>query len=796
VIQHPAFTVEQWCLRETELDLDVLAQTESLLALSNGHIGWRGNLDEGDPHGLSGSYLNGVHELLPLPYAEAGYGYPERDQVMINVTDGKVIRLVVDDEPFDIRYGELHSHERVLDFRDGVLRRRAEWSSPSGRRVRVTTTHLVSLVQRSVAAVRYEVEAIDSPAGIVVQSELVTNEPAPPVSGDPRASTVLEDPWRAMDHASEGTRCELVHRTTRSELTMAVAMDHVIDGPPSMEVLAESSEDLGRVTITVTLEPGQRLTLVKYVTYGWSAQRSKEALRDQVDAALVVASRTGWEGLVTEQRRFLDDFWDRADVEIDGDDEIQQAVRFSLFHVLQSGARGERRAIPAKGLTGTGYDGHAFWDSETFVLSVLTYTMPDAVAHALTWRYDTLAVGKKRAAYLGFKGAMFPWRTITGEACSAYWPAGTAAFHVNADVADAVARYVHASADEKFERGVGLELLSETARLWYSLGHFDREGAFRIDGVTGPDEYSAIGDNNIYTNLMAQRNLRAASDAAERHRDASRALGIEEAEIVDWRRAADATMIPFDSVLGVHSQSERFTDHQVWDFVTTPSDQYPLFLHFPYFDLYRKQVIKQADLVLAMYLRGDAFTLEQKRRNFEYYEKLTVRDSSLSACCQAVIAAEVGHVALAYDYLGEAAMMDLKNLEHDTRDGLHVASLAGTWITLVAGFGGMREENDTLAFAPRLPAGITRLAFNLEFRGRRLHVETTPLTTTYVLRRGDDLEIFHFDTAVTVSTKRPTVCESTSDGRPRSSLSTPSQPFGRAPRHRVVNSSHEHQEAS
>jgi alpha,alpha-trehalose phosphorylase len=796
VIQHPAFTVEPWCLREIELDLDILAQSESLFALSNGHIGWRGNLDEGDPYGLSGSYLNGVHELRPLPYAEAGYGYPERDQVMINVTDGKLIRLLVDDEPFDVRYGELHSHERVLDFRAGVLRRRVEWSSPSGRRVRITSTRLVSLVQRSVAAIRYEIEAVDHEVRLVVQSELVTNEPPPPPSGDPRVSAVLENPWRAVDHANEGSRCELVHRTRRSEITVAAAMDHVVDGPRSTEVIAECFEDLGRLTVAVTLEPGERLTIVKYVTYGWSGVRSKKALRDQVDAALVVASSTGWEGLLAEQRTVLTDFWDRADVEIDGDDEIQQAARFSLFHVLQSGARAERRAIPAKGLTGTGYDGHAFWDSETFVLSVLTYTMPEAVVHALTWRYDTLALAKTRASNLGLRGASFPWRTITGDECSAYWPAGTAAFHVNADVADAVIRYVHASADEKFERGVGLELLGETARLWYSLGHFDRDGGFRIDGVTGPDEYSAIADNNIYTNLMAQRNLRAASDVAERFPDASCALEIETAEIVDWRRAADAIVIPFDPVLGVHSQSERFTDHQVWDFAATSKEQYPLLLHFPYFDLYRKQVVKQADLVLAMYLRGDAFTLEQKRSNFDYYEKLTVRDSSLSACCQAVIAAEVGYVALAYDYLGEAALMDLENLEHDTRDGLHVASLAGTWIALVAGFGGMREGNDTLTFAPRLPEGIARLAFNLEFQGRRLRVEVTPSTVSYVLKRGDDLELFHFDRAITVSTSRSTVFRLTRDDSRRSSPSTPSQPFGRTPRHRVTNSSHDHEEAS
>ena len=793
--QHSAFAIEPWCLRETELELDNLAQTESLFALSNGHIGWRGNLDEGDPCGLSGSYLNGVHELRPLPYAEAGYGYPERDQVVVNVTNGKLIRLLVDDEPFDVRYGELHSHERVLDFRAGVLERRVDWSSPSDRRVRITSTRLVSLVQRAVAAIRYEIEAVDHEVRLVIQSELVTNEPPPPPSGDPRVSAVLESPLRAVDHANEGTRCELVHRTRHSEITVAAAMDHVVEGPRSTEVVTECSEDLGRVTITVTLEPGERLTIVKYVTYGWSGIRSEKALRDQADAALLVASRTGWEGLLAEQREFLEDFWDRSDVEIDGDDEIQQAARFSLFHVLQSGARGEGRAIPGKGLTGTGYDGHAFWDSETFVLLVLTYTMPEAVAHALSWRHDTLTMAKTRASYLGLKGALFPWRTITGDECSAYWPAGTAAFHVNADVADAVIRYVQATADEKFEQGVGLELLSETARLWYSLGHFDRDGGFRIDGVTGPDEYSAISDNNVYTNLMAQRNLRAASDVAERYRESSSALEIDDAEILEWRRAADAVVIPFDPVLGVHLQCERFTDHQVWDFATTSKEQYPLFLNFPYFDIYRKQVIKQADLVLAMYLRGDAFTLEQKRRNFEYYEKLTVRDSSLSACSQAVIAAEVGYLALAYDYLGEAALMDLDDLEHDTCDGLHVASLAGTWIALVAGFGGMRERNDTLTFAPRLPEGITRLAFNIEFRGRRLRVEVRPSTVSYALTYGDDLELFHFDKAMTVSTSTPTHFTLTHDPSRQSTHSTPSQPFGRIPRHRVANGFNEQQEA-
>ncbi len=788
MILHPFYATEPWCVRETDLDLDVLAQSESVFALSNGHIGWRGNLDEGDPHGLSGSYLNGVHELRPLPYAEAGYGYPEEDQVVLNVTDGKVIRLLVDDEPFDIRYGTLHGHERTLDFRTGVLERCVDWSSPSGRRVRLHSQRIVSLVQRSVAAICYDVEAVDHPVRLVVQSELVAQEPAQPARDDPRASSVNSVPVRAEFHAHDGLRCELLHGTNFSGQLIAVAMDHEIEGPPSMKVHSESFDDLGRVTVTVSLEPGEHLHLVKYVTYGWSAERTKEALRDQGDGALNAARDTGWDGLCAQQSEYLKDFWDRADVEIEGDDEIQQAVRFSLFHLLSAAARNERRAIPAKGLTGNGYDGHAFWDSETFVLFVLSYTMSDAVADALHWRHDTLPAAINRATSLGLRGAAFPWRTINGAECSAYWPAGTAAFHVGADVADAAIRYLHATGDREFEMSVGLPLLTATARLWTSLGHFNLEGGFCIDGVTGPDEYSAVADNNVYTNLMAQRNLVAAAELAERHPVEASSLGVDAQEIVGWRLAAASMVVPYDHSLGVHAQSERFTNHDTWDFATTASDDYPLLLHFPYFDLYRKQVVKQADLVLAMFLRGDAFTLEQKRANFEYYERLTVRDSSLSACCQSVIAAEVGHVALAYDYLAEAALMDLDDLEHNTRDGLHMAALAGTWIGLVAGMGGMREYGTTLRFAPQLPEGIGRLSFNIEWRGRRLHVVTTPSITRYVLTQGDELEIFHFDEAVTVSTQRESRVAVPSSGTHLTSLVPPRQPYGREPIHRLADS--------
>ncbi|MFC5722917.1 glycoside hydrolase family 65 protein [Streptomyces gamaensis] len=780
MITHPAYAVEPWLLRETELNLDVLPQSESVFALANGHIGWRGNLDEGEPHGLPGSYLNGVYELRPLPYAEAGYGYPESGQTVIDVTNGKIIRLLVDDEPFDLRHGRLLSHERVLDFRSGVLHRSVEWTSPAGRTVRVRSTRLVSFTQRAVAAIAFEVEPVDADVRIVLQSELVANEQLPRAGGDPRVAAVLQNPLVSEEHLSQEERLLLVHRTERSGLRVAVGADHRVEGGRGTRTYTKSSADVGRFTVTSELAPGERLRLEKTVCYGWSAVRSLPAMHDQVDAGLASAASSGWEGLCAEQRRFLDDFWDRADVEVDGDAEIQQAVRFALFHVLQAGARAECRPIAAKGLTGPGYDGHCFWDTEMYVLPVLTCTAPAAAAQALRWRHATLPAAVQRAEQLGLKGAAFPWRTLNGEECSAYWPAGTAAFHINADIAHAVTNYLQTTGDSVFEEEVGLELLVHTARLWRSLGHHDHQGRFHIDGVTGPDEYSAVADDNVYTNLMAQRNLRAAAGAAERHRELAASFGVDDEETAAWRDAAERMTLPYDATLGVHEQSAGFTGHQLWDFAGTRAEQYPLLLHFPYFDIYRKQVVKQADLVLAMSVRGDVFTDEEKARNFAYYEPLTVRDSSLSACVQAVMAAEVGHLRLAYDYLGEAAMMDLSDLESNTRDGLHIASLAGTWIALVNGFGGMRHGDRSVAFAPRLPEQLGRLAFTVQVRKRLLRVEITAGTVTYTLREGETFRLEHCGEELTLEPGSPV-------SRPVPELPErpePTQPAGRRPAHR------------
>jgi alpha,alpha-trehalose phosphorylase len=779
MIRHPAFRRDPWRIRETALDLDVLAQTESLFALANGHLGLRGNLDEGEPNGMPGTYLNSVFDFRPQAYVEPGYGYPQSGQTVINVTNGKLIRLLVDDEPLDVRYGRLTRHERTLDLRAGTLERVVEWRSPPGQAVRVSSRRLVSFTQRAVAAIHYAVEPLDSSVRVVLQSELIANEPmGPPLpSMDPREAAALEDPLMAEEHRCAGVSAALVHRTRVSGLRVAAAMDHIIDGPDGMELTSDCAPDLARVTVTTALKPGQRLRIVKYLTYGWSSRRTRRALLDQVSAALTAAQHVGWDGLQAEQRAYLEEFWSNSDVELEGDPEVQQAVRFGLFHMLQAGARGEDRPIPAKGLTGPGYDGHAFWDSETFVLPMLTCALPQAAASALRWRQSTLPAARENARLLSLPGVAFPWRTIRGEESSGYWPASTAALHINADIADAVVRYLRMTGDGGFEAETGLELLVETARLWLGVGHFDAEHQFRIDGVTGPDEYSALADNNVYTNLMAQQNLLEAAAATARHPEQARALGVTEAEAAQWREAAAAMFIPYDQRLGVHQQSEGFTNYQVWDFAACPPEKYPLLLHFPYFQLYRQQVIKQPDLVLAMHLRTDAFTFEQKVRNFTYYEPLTVRDSSLSDGTEAVLAAEIGQLDLAYDYLVEAALLDLDDLAHNTRDGIHIAAVAGAWIALVEGFGGMRILSSGLSFAPRIPGQLRRLSFKLLYRASRLQVTVDHESAMYILLDGAPVQLAHHGAPFTLTPGDPVVLPIP----PAPSGARPKQPPGREP---------------
>jgi alpha,alpha-trehalose phosphorylase len=772
---------DAWAHRETGWSSDLVAQTESLLALSNGYLGMRGTLDEGAPAAIPGTYLNGFYDTLPIPYADRGFSDPESDQVLVNITDGTRIRLIVGEDPLDVRTGTVLAQERVLDLRSGLLTRSLRWRSPSGQEITLRSRRLVSLEYREVAAIEYEVEVART-TRLTVHSELATGTGgSTDAAADPRSGRGLSPDVlipRLAHH--EGARALLVHETRTSGLVVAAGMDHVLDGTPSPEATIREDGSLARWSYSTTVHPGRPLRLVKLLAYHWAAGGEPAALAADGCRSLEHARALGFEALAAGQRKLLDEVWTRADIEIDGDPELQHALRYALFQLHQNTALAAGHAIPAKGLTGGGYDGHTFWDTEIFLLPVLTYCAPQHVEAALRWRASTLPQARANARRLGLSGAAFPWRTIAGEECSGYLPAGTAAFHINADIAHAVTQYVAATGDTRFEREAGAPLLVETARLWASLGYHDarRGGRFSIDGVTGPDEYSVLVDNNLYTNLMAQANLRAAADAVERH--GPQALGVQAREVVAWRRAADAMTIPYDTELGVHLQDEDFARHAPLDFDTISPEHYPLLLHVPYFQLYRHQVIKQPDLVLAMALCPRAFTAEQRQCNFAHYEALTVRDSSLAAGTQAVVAAQVGDVQLAYDYLAEAALLDHHDSERNTADGLHLAALASGWTAVIAGLAGARQQDGRLSFAPRLPGPLDRIAFPFTFRGRVLRIEITPGEATYELRDGPPLQIEHWGTPLLLTSATGV----TRTIPPAPGVMSFRQPAGRAPRRR------------
>lgn len=756
-----------WAVREGPLDLDRLAQVESLFALSNGRCGVRGSLEEGDPAGTRGTYLSGAFELWPLTYPEYSYGYPTVQERLVPVLDPTRVELLVAGEPLDVRTGELAEHERVLDLRSGTLHRHLRWTSPGGHGVVVGSQRLVPLERPGLVALEYTVRADGAPVDVEVRSAVLASEHLHEARG-----------WAGQ----RGGR--LRQRTDGSGLAVAAHVEHDVLAPVAADVRSLALSDRVVTTVRTRLGTGELLRLRKVVSLGWAPESERDDLDERLAELLADGVRSGWEGLCREQRAVLDDFWAHADVEVEGDDDLQQAVRFALFHVFQAAAQGTDRGIPAKGLTGTGYDGHTFWDTEVFVLPVLNHVWPQAAAEALRWRHRMLPAARERARELGLAGASFPWRTITGRESSGYWPAGTAAVHLGADIADAAVRHLHATGDDDLAREALVDLVVETARTWVVLGREDAEGRFHVDGVTGPDEYSALVDDNAYTNLMAQANLRAAVDLAKQFPAQAEALGVDDAELAELARLADAVHLPRDPDTGVPAQDEGATQRKRWDFEGTRADQYPLADSFPYFSLYRRQVVKQADLVLALYLRPEAFTWEDKRDAFEHAEGVTVRDSSLSAAVQAVVAAEVGHLDLAAAYAHEAAFVDLHDLRGKTADGLHIASLGGAWLALVAGYGGMRDAGGELSFAPRLPDGLRGLRFRTRHRGSCVEVSVRDAQATYRLVDGAPVHARHHGREFTLARDEPATFPVPPLAPEVADRPAPTQPAHRGPRRR------------
>ena len=754
----PYYRLNEWEIIEDSFSPRRNFHNETIFSIGNGFVGIRGTYEEGLDEktglGAEGTFLNGIYEEGIIRYGEIAYGFPEKSQTMINVANGKKIVLYLEDELFDMQSGTLLEYMRLINMKEGVLKRSILWQSPEGRQIKLETERMTCFQRKNLAVVKYKVIPLNFEGNIRMISEIDGNLKRSLVEKDPRIGSGLEKgAFYTVAAFAEGDTAVLMQRTRRTEMTVTCAARGIISTQCSCTGEAFIEEDRVGFEYLIKGEKGKEIDFTKYIAYDVYKEIPK-GIPDNLCKLLTDAVGKGYSILMGEQAEFLSDYWDKADIEIKGDIALQQAIRFNLFHLLQAAGRDGKTNICAKGLTGEGYEGHYFWDTEMYVVPAFLYSKPQISRKLLEYRYNTLDQARARAREMSHsKGALFPWRTINGEECSGYFPAGTAQYHINADIAHAIKKYMEATEDYEFLLLYGAEIVFETARLWLDLGHFSCEkgGSFCINCVTGPDEYTAIVNNNFYTNLMAKENLEYAYNTAiwmkknhlyQFERLVSE-LGLEREEIALWNIASDNMYLPYNEKHGIHPQDDSFLEKKVWDFENVPRENYPLLLHYHPLVIYRHQVCKQADVVLALFLLGHEFSLEQRRRDYDYYEKVTTHDSSLSACIFSIVANDIGYHEKAYEYFIKTARMDLDDYQGNTHHGVHTANMAGSWMCMVNGFAGMRAYENILSFQPYIHPDWEEYSFKISYRGRVIKLTINKAVTTYELVEGKELEITH-----------------------------------------------------
>jgi len=737
-----------WILKQEGFDDKLAAQQESLFSLGNGYIGWRGNYEEGmsRPLGVSGCYINGLHETEKIRYGEIAYGYADESQTMLNVTASQNIALYANG--VRLYADQALRTGRVIDMQRGLMTRETVYAIDGGELV-IRSVRLVSFDHMHAAAIRWQVSA-SAPCRVRIVPEISGDVTNLVCVDDPRVGSGLKGRVLSAPVMGEaGDALGMSQHTGNTELAVACAMRCTCEGA-AQETTAHDEYAVRRI---FEAELGKKtLTLTKYVAY---ANAEKKAEDEALKAALAYANEAaqlGFDALACDQEAYMARFWESSGIFVEGDDLLLQGLRFNMYHLLQSAGRDGVTNIAAKGLTGEGYEGHYFWDTETYIFPMFLHVAPQIARALLEYRYSILPFARERAREMGHDtGALFPWRTINGREASAYYPAGTAQVHINADIAFAVKRYFEATGDQAFLFDMGAEIVCETARLYLDLGFYNENkgGKFCINEVTGPDEYNALVDNNAYTNLMAATNMTFAADALDVMREKApdklealaQKIGLKAGEAAAWRHAAENIYVPRDEKTGLVWQDDGFMDRKPWPLDTIPKENFPLLLHYHPLVIYRHQVCKQADTVLAMLLLPDMFTREEKETAFRFYDSVTTHDSSLSMAAFSAVASRIGDTKKAYDYFSETARLDLDDTHGNTRDGLHMANMAGTWVCVVSGFGGMKVTGDSVSFDPILPEKLKGYGFSVWVHGRLIRVRVSREGVRYQLLKGDAITI-------------------------------------------------------
>lgn len=739
-----------WKISNQSLSQQSLLNNESIFSVGNGYLGVRGNFEEGYGDGMSsirGTYINAFHDITEIAYGEKLYGFPETQQKLVNIIDAQTVEIYIgeEEEKFSLFHGEVLSYDRLLHLDKGYVERSVHWKSPKGKEVKLTFQRLVSFTCKELFIINVKVEPVNFKGKVKIKSTIDGDVSNYVASNDPRIGSSHGKLLKIKEVGSKQACLYVLDETTVSKLETACSTKHTGNLKP---VQHERKEDEKSIEEAFTFHVEDVLQFTKWNVYT-DTLRHKDGLVEKGIALVNEAVEKQVSYWFQEQEKYVAAFWEDASMEIEGDERLQEGLRFNLFHLLQSVGRDPFSNIAAKGLSGEGYEGHYFWDTEIYMFPVFLMLKPDLAKNLLIFRYSKLKEAKEHAKRMGHrKGALFPWRTISGSECSGYFPSGSAQYHINADIAYSFIQYYFATLDLQFMKKFGFELLVETARIWLEIGHF-HDGKFKMDEVTGPDEYTCLVNNNFYTNVMAKHHLtwtvkmndQLKEKAPREWEELVSRLGLKDEEIRLMEQAANDMYLPYDEKLNINPQDDSFLEKAVWDFENTPKEHYPLLLHYHPLTIYRYQVCKQADTVLAHFLLEDEVDKSTIRQSFDYYEKVTTHDSSLSSCIFSMMAARLGYYDKAYDYFMQTARLDLDNTQGNTKDGLHMANMGGTWMAIVYGFAGFRLKEEGISFDPSIPKKWESYSFQIQYQGRKLRMDVTNSTVTLQLVAGEEISL-------------------------------------------------------
>lgn len=746
--------INGWIIKHDLTNFNYYNEIETIFAQANGYLGTRATLEEGYKKEIEGTFINGFYDTEKIVYGESAYGYAKNRQTQLLVPNSKNIRLVIDNEVLDLEESKIENHSRSLNLQTGVLTRNLTWTTKTNKVLEVTYEKIVSMDYENLMIVNIKLNPINFKGSIKILSgikkdiAIAIDENDPRVSGDLKYSLISKNIYMKDNN--------LIYEasTENSNLSLLNGVYNKIDNIINKNVKIE--KDCIIEEIEVNLE--KELDFTKYCFY--SFDKNEEYNNEEKIYEFNELKKQNYYYYKELQKSYYKRFWDKSDIIINGDDKIQAAIRFNMFHLVQSVGKNGKTNIAAKGLTGDGYEGHYFWDTETYVIPYFIYTNPKIAKQLLSYRYSILDKAKERAKELSYKGALYPWRTINGEESSAYYPAGTAQIHINADIMYSVKKYYEASEDLDFMIDKGLEMLIETSRFYADYMDYIKGRGYCINGVTGPDEYSALVNNNTYTNMMVKYQVKFLVDFMKNIKEKDEntynnlvnKFNITDEELNLYKDIYENMYIHRieDNMIG---QDDSFLNKKVWDFNSTPKENYPLLLHYHPMVIYKHQVLKQADLILAMLLTPEYFTEEEKKVNFDYYEKINTHDSSLSECIHSIMANELGYDDMSYKFFTNTVNTDLYDLHNNVKNGVHIAAMAGSWQCIVFGFAGMRQIDGMLSFNPRLNNDLDKIEFKITFKNRVIKVSIDKTCEKFELVNGDDIQIMNKGKLINLTNK-------------------------------------------